>query len=188
MCFVWISEKAAFISVHNINLLIFIIAVECVYCAVRSVTLVHLNVARTRTNPRGLRKLATSSDSFACLEQKVLAVFSWNLLKKILISYYFKRVRDCGQSTVVMVVMCICTQDLTCRYWIHRQCATNTQNFCSKFSWGVTTIQGPNSNESDNSCVHFFGLFTTLSLCQTSGRERDPRRSVFQFECWLCLV
>jgi hypothetical protein len=37
VCFVWISEKTAFISVHDINVMVFIIVAECVYCAVRSV-------------------------------------------------------------------------------------------------------------------------------------------------------
>ena len=35
MCFVWISEQTAIISLYNINWLIFITEKECVYCAVR---------------------------------------------------------------------------------------------------------------------------------------------------------
>jgi len=35
MCFVWISEQIAIISLYNINWLVFIIETECVYCAVR---------------------------------------------------------------------------------------------------------------------------------------------------------
>jgi hypothetical protein len=34
MCFVWISEQTAIISLHNINWLVFITETECVYCAV----------------------------------------------------------------------------------------------------------------------------------------------------------
>jgi hypothetical protein len=34
MCFVWISEQTAIISLHSINLLVFITETECVYCAV----------------------------------------------------------------------------------------------------------------------------------------------------------
>ena len=35
MCFVWISEQTAIISLYNINRLVFITETECVYCAVR---------------------------------------------------------------------------------------------------------------------------------------------------------
>jgi hypothetical protein len=36
MCFVWIWEQTAIISLYNINWLIFITETECVYCTVRS--------------------------------------------------------------------------------------------------------------------------------------------------------
>ena len=36
MCFVWISEQTAIISLYNINWLVFVTQTECVYCAVRS--------------------------------------------------------------------------------------------------------------------------------------------------------
>ena len=36
MCFVWICEKTAIISLYNIDWLVFITETECVYCAVRS--------------------------------------------------------------------------------------------------------------------------------------------------------
>ena len=36
MCFVWISEQTAIISLYNINWLVFITEKECVYCAVRT--------------------------------------------------------------------------------------------------------------------------------------------------------
>jgi hypothetical protein len=36
MCFVWISEQTAIISLHSINWLVFITETECVYCAVRA--------------------------------------------------------------------------------------------------------------------------------------------------------
>jgi len=34
MCFVWISEQTAIISLYSINGLVFITETECVYCAV----------------------------------------------------------------------------------------------------------------------------------------------------------
>jgi len=36
MCFVWISEQTAIISLYNNNWLVFITETECVYCAVRT--------------------------------------------------------------------------------------------------------------------------------------------------------
>jgi len=36
MCFVWISEQTAIISLYNINRLVFITKMECVYCAVQT--------------------------------------------------------------------------------------------------------------------------------------------------------
>jgi len=36
MCFVWISEQTAIISLYSINLLVFITERGCVYCAVRA--------------------------------------------------------------------------------------------------------------------------------------------------------
>jgi hypothetical protein len=39
MCFVWISEQTAIISLYNINWLVCITETECVYCAVRTETL-----------------------------------------------------------------------------------------------------------------------------------------------------
>ena len=36
MCFVWIWEQTAIISLYSINLSVFITEAECVYCAVRT--------------------------------------------------------------------------------------------------------------------------------------------------------
>ena len=36
MCFVWISEQTAFISLYNINWLVFVTETDSVYCAVRT--------------------------------------------------------------------------------------------------------------------------------------------------------
>jgi hypothetical protein len=40
MCFVWISEQTAIISLYNINWLVCVTETECVYCAVRTGSLV----------------------------------------------------------------------------------------------------------------------------------------------------
>jgi hypothetical protein len=39
MCFVWISEQTAIVSLYSINWVVCIIETECVYCAVRTVSL-----------------------------------------------------------------------------------------------------------------------------------------------------
>jgi hypothetical protein len=44
MCFVWIWEQTAIISLYSINWLVFITEMECVYCVVRSVHTVYLCV------------------------------------------------------------------------------------------------------------------------------------------------
>jgi len=38
ICFIWISEQTAIISLYSINWLVFISETECVYCAVRTGT------------------------------------------------------------------------------------------------------------------------------------------------------
>ena len=43
MCFVWISEQTAIISLYNINWLVFITETECVYCAVRTGSLYRIH-------------------------------------------------------------------------------------------------------------------------------------------------
>ena len=49
MCFVWIWEKTAIISLYSINWLIFITETECVYCAVRAEC---LNIIRVNLSLR----------------------------------------------------------------------------------------------------------------------------------------
>jgi len=44
MCFVWISEQTAIISLYNVNWLVFITETQCVYCAVRTGSLYIIQV------------------------------------------------------------------------------------------------------------------------------------------------
>ena len=44
MCFVWISEQTAIISLYNINWLVFITETKCVFCAVGTVSLYIIQV------------------------------------------------------------------------------------------------------------------------------------------------
>jgi len=48
MCFVWISEQTAIISLYSIKLLDFITETECVYCAVRTYRVSQEECARLR--------------------------------------------------------------------------------------------------------------------------------------------
>jgi hypothetical protein len=52
MCFVWISEQTAIISLYSINWLVFITETECVYCAVRAGSLnwINVNISLQRVN------------------------------------------------------------------------------------------------------------------------------------------
>ena len=47
MCFVWISEQTAIISLYNINWLVCITETECVYCAVRTGSLYIIQINRS---------------------------------------------------------------------------------------------------------------------------------------------
>jgi len=65
MRFVWISEKTAIISLHSINLLIFITEPECVNCAVRTVLYIYIymyiDLSLQKVNTQGTPKPASSS-------------------------------------------------------------------------------------------------------------------------------
>ena len=60
MCFVWISEQTAIISLYSNVWLIFITETECVYCAVRST----FNVLPTQCIYVFYVDLRTNSDYF----------------------------------------------------------------------------------------------------------------------------
>jgi hypothetical protein len=50
MCFVWISEQTAIISLYSVNLLVFVTEAGSVYCAVRTVSLnvIYVNLQSSR--------------------------------------------------------------------------------------------------------------------------------------------
>ena len=50
MCFVWISEQTAIISLYNINGLVFITETQCVYYAVRAESLDIIQVPHSLQN------------------------------------------------------------------------------------------------------------------------------------------
>jgi len=72
MCFVWIWEQTAIISLYNINWLLFVTETECVYCAVRNCVL--LNVMKLIFVFKELIKQAfqaTMEREFQCFKQTV---------------------------------------------------------------------------------------------------------------------
>ena len=50
MCFVWISEQTAIISLYNINWLVFVTQTQCVYCAVRTVSVIRFKFSPQPVN------------------------------------------------------------------------------------------------------------------------------------------
>ena len=52
MCFVWISEQTAIISLYGINLLVFKTKAESVYCAVRNGSLNQIQFRRVNAVPQ----------------------------------------------------------------------------------------------------------------------------------------
>jgi len=73
MCFVWISEQTAIISLYNINWLVFITKTECVYCAVR-------------TGPLYTVSLTFSNSTFC--PHSVFMCFMWIWEQTAIISLY----------------------------------------------------------------------------------------------------
>ena len=61
MCFVWISEQTAIISLYSIDWLVFITEMECVYCAVRTGS---LNIIPVSYRVRRVSKIARATISF----------------------------------------------------------------------------------------------------------------------------
>jgi hypothetical protein len=51
VCFVWISEQTAIISLYYINWLVFITETECAYCAVQAEAIHYVPPGLTFTNP-----------------------------------------------------------------------------------------------------------------------------------------
>jgi hypothetical protein len=64
MCFVWIWEQTAIISLYSINWLVFITKTECVYCAVRSAHTGYLCVLCGSENKQRLFHCAALIDWF----------------------------------------------------------------------------------------------------------------------------
>ena len=70
MCFVWISEQTAIISLYSINWLVFITKKECVYCAVRAQSLTVIQVNLRRVNPLDVRNKNEKAHGACCTFSK----------------------------------------------------------------------------------------------------------------------
>ena len=87
MCFVWISEQTAIISLYTINWLVFITETESVYCAVRAQSLMttHFNPLTSVLPCQYHSTKSPHSSSFTCYsEQKQKAAKRENLQKVML--------------------------------------------------------------------------------------------------------
>ena len=79
MCFVWISEQTAIISLYNINWLVFITETQCVYCAVRTgyLYIIQGNLAFQSADTRQ-RTLPTAAAAAGRGQPYGMAVQQWN--------------------------------------------------------------------------------------------------------------
>jgi len=68
MCFVWISEQTAIISLYNINWLVFITATKCVYCAERNESFYVIQV--NKVSSCNVDKLCLNSSAERVREQQ----------------------------------------------------------------------------------------------------------------------
>ena len=101
MCFVWISEQTAIISLYSINWLVCITETECVYCAVR--TAEHLNLKQfvvvlrtvhnkqTKTKPKESDLLSTqigpNANTVWMMQWLVLPTCSRQLQRHVITSH-----------------------------------------------------------------------------------------------------
>jgi len=85
ICFVWISEETAIISLYSINLLVCITETECFYCAVRteSLIIIHGNLRLYRGADKSLarpgrkqaQKHVTDARDFNNIEMRAVIKF-----------------------------------------------------------------------------------------------------------------
>ena len=118
MCFVWISEQTAIISLYSINWLVFITETECVYCAVRTGS---LNVIQVNISVRSVHDLfktsghphSTYSDlSPVCFPFPLLLIFCIICWESTAENEHLMLRLDCCPSSCLFPVSC----DLTCTW------------------------------------------------------------------------
>ena len=97
MCFVWISEQTAIISLYSNVWLIFITETECVYCAVRST----FNVLPTQCIYVFYVDLRTNSDYFT-VQHWLVGFYNWDGVCLLRGTFYIQR----SAHTVYLCVLC----------------------------------------------------------------------------------
>jgi hypothetical protein len=119
MCFVWISEQTAIISVYSVNWLVFITETECVYCAVRSESI--NNTDFHWFNPPALSAVSSCSMIPAvcaeCLLKSVLPSLctheeTWESLIEFLSNFVLKTFYWCGPKVT-------CAPNTTAHTFLH---------------------------------------------------------------------
>ena len=70
MCFVWIWEQTAIISLYSVNWLVFITETECVYCAVRTgfLNIIHINLSS--------KNKVVIVNLFPCISTTIVAIYT----------------------------------------------------------------------------------------------------------------
>jgi hypothetical protein len=97
MCFVWISEQTAIISLYSINWLVCITETECVYCAVRTESLneIEVNIPQllhTHSDKHVALTIKTNGQSLRTFQKATLFRKSGVLYREVLsFSYPLKQ-------------------------------------------------------------------------------------------------
>ena len=165
MCFVWIWEQTAIISLCSIDWLVFITETECVYCAVRS-TFYSLPTQCIYVFCVDLR---TNSDYFT-VQHWLVGFYNWDGLCLLRGTFYVL-------PTQCIYVFCVDlrtnSEYFTVRHWLtgfyNRNCAVRTGS--------LSIIQGDLSLQSLVVFNHRFSLLTSVCWWR-SHLHRKPRRSV----------
>jgi len=97
MCFVWIWEQTAIISLYSINWLVFITETECVYCAVRFT----FYVLPTQCIYVFCVDLRTNSDYFT-VQQWLVGFYNWDGVCLLRGTFYIPR----SPHTMYLCVLC----------------------------------------------------------------------------------
>jgi hypothetical protein len=100
MCFVWISEQTAIISLYNINWLVFITETECVYCAVRTES---LNVIQANRLFKGLsNKCYRQSHRKQDSPKEICSACACARITTLTAIQKYERAREVKQAAVVV--------------------------------------------------------------------------------------
>jgi hypothetical protein len=140
MCFVWISEQTAIISLYYINWLVFITETVCVYCAVRTECLyIILNIqpSKAQWSPYAPPDLTFTTSTFC--QHTVFMCFVWISEQTAIISLYyinwlvFITETECVYCTVqteYLNLIWVNLDEEDCSILIHVRCPVETVLSC----------------------------------------------------------